>query len=348
MKNGLLKTGLRAALVALSLAAGSGGASAAPLLKVKMAIGGLTWVPYAAVVLAKQMGLFEKHGIDLELYNIQDGGATAQAVVTASADLGAGYFDHTTQITSKGRPVTAIVLETRLPGLAMFVTPKFDGKINSPQDLLGKQVGSSALGGLTSSRLMLSRYLRINKLDPDKIPVVLVGGPDTTLVAIEKGEAAAIVTGEPSITMSEQRSGKALPKLFDTRTLKGTLDFYGSEYNSAAIYGLSDWVEKHPDECQGVTDAVVESLHFITTHTPEEIVAKMPDDIKGTNKDLYLSVFKNMMEIFKPDGRFTEEGALVSLNAMIEAVPEIKQANVDVHKLYTNRFVDAAHKKLGF
>ncbi len=240
--------GLGALASSVILGGNIGPSRAADLLPVKMAIGGLSWVPYAPVVLAKQLGLFEKHGIDLNLFNIADGGATLQAVVTQSADLGCGYFDNTTQLTAKGRAAVGIVMGTRLPALAMFVTPKYEGKVKSAKDLEGLQVGSSSLGGLTSSRLMLARYLKLNNISADKVPVILVGGPDTTLAAIASSDVAAIVTGEPSITLVEQRAGKPTTKLFDTRTLKGTTDFYGAEYPSNTIYATPEWVEKHPRE----------------------------------------------------------------------------------------------------
>ncbi len=39
---------------------------------------------------------------------------------------------------------------------------------------------------------------------------------------------------------------------------------------------------------QGLTNAIMNTLKWIHSHTPEEIMAKMPEGIVGKDKELYL------------------------------------------------------------
>ena len=71
---------------ALSLAA----LPAAAAEQVKIAIGGASCLCYLPTVLADQLGLFEKHGIDAELIDFKGGSQALKAVVGGSADVVSG------------------------------------------------------------------------------------------------------------------------------------------------------------------------------------------------------------------------------------------------------------------
>ena len=71
----------------LSLAALPGAAAAE---SVKIAIGGAACLCYLPTVLAKQLGNFEKHGVEAELIDFKGGSQALKAVVGGSADVVSG------------------------------------------------------------------------------------------------------------------------------------------------------------------------------------------------------------------------------------------------------------------
>jgi NitT/TauT family transport system substrate-binding protein len=81
------------AVAAIMLAATSGMAAAQST--VKIAIGGAACLCYLPTVLAKQLGAFEKAGVDVELIDFKGGSQSLTAVLGGSADVVSGYFDHT-------------------------------------------------------------------------------------------------------------------------------------------------------------------------------------------------------------------------------------------------------------
>ena len=47
------------------------------------------------------------------------------------------------------------------------------------------------------------------------------------------------------------------------------------------------------EQVQAMTNAIVATLKWIHSHTPEEIAAKMPPELVGKDKDGYIAALKN-------------------------------------------------------
>ncbi|HTQ83827.1 MAG TPA: ABC transporter substrate-binding protein, partial [Pseudolabrys sp.] len=86
---------------------------------------------------------------------------------------------------------------------------------------------------------------------------------------------------------------------------------------------------------------------WIHSHTPEEIMDKMPPEMVGKDKSLYLAALKNTLPMYSQTGLMDPKGAEAVLAVFNQASAEIAKANVDLSKTYTNGFVEAANKKLG-
>ena len=157
---------------------------------------------------------------------------------------------------------------------------------------------------------------------------------------MEQGSVDAAVMLDPAVTLLQGKN-KDLKILSDTRTQKDTLDVFGGEYPGGALYTKSDWIASHPKETQALTNAIVATLKWIHSHTPEEIMAKMPDDLVGADKALYLAALKNTIPMYSTTGRMDPKGAQAVLDVFSQSSPEVKNAKIDLSKTYTNKFVDA-------
>jgi len=144
-----------------------------------------------------------------------------------------------------------------------------------------------------------------------------------------------------------QGSYPDLKILTDTRTQKDTLEVFGGEYPGGALYTTTAWVNSHEKEVQALTNAIVNTLTWIHSHSPEEIMAKMPDEIVGKNKELYLAALKNTIPMYSLTGKMDPKGADAVLAVFSEGSPEVAKANIDVSKTYTNKFVDQVKKTTG-
>ena len=126
---------------------------------------------------------------------------------------------------------------------------------------------------------------------------------------MEQGSVDAAVMLDPGGDLAAGQATRTCKILADTRTQKDTLDVFGGEYPGGALYTKSAWIASHPKETQALTNAIVETLKWIHSHTPEEIMAKMPEEIVGKNKALYLAALKNTIPMYSTTGRMDPKGA---------------------------------------
>lgn len=334
---GTLTRWLLAPLSALALMSGAALAQS----KVTIAVGGANCLCYLPTVLAEQLGEYKKAGVEVELVDFKGGSQSLQAVMGGSADVVSGYFDHCVNLAAKGQSLQAFVTYDRYPGLVLVVSPKETGKIKTVKDLVDKKVGVSAPG--SSTDFFLKYLLSKAGADPNSVAVIGIGLGPTAIAAMEQGSVDAAVMLDPAVTLLQGKF-KDLTIISDTRTQKDTQGVFGGDYPGGALYSRADWIAKHEKETQALTVAIVNTLKWLHSHTPEEIMAKMPENLVGPDKALYLAALKNTIPMYSVDGRMDPKGAEAVLAVFSQSSPDVAKAKIDVTKTYTNKYVDAANK----
>ncbi|MGA7805702.1 ABC transporter substrate-binding protein [Bradyrhizobium sp.] len=320
------------------------GLAAAASSRITVAVGGGACLCYLPTVLAKELGEFDKAGVSVELVDLKGGSDALRAVLGGSADVVSGYFDHCVNLAARKQELQAFVVYDRYPGLVLVVSPSHTNEIKSIKDLAGKKVGVSAPG--SSTDFFLKFLLKKNGLDPASTAVIGVGLGATAVAAMEQGQIDAAVMLDPSVTVLQGKHPD-LEILADTRTQTDTLALFGGEYPGGALYSTTAWVASHETEVQALTNAIVSTLAWIHAHTPEEVMAKMPEEMVGKDKALYLAALKNTIPMYSETGKMDPKGADAVLAVFSEGSPDVAKANVDVSKTYTNKFVDQARKTTG-
>ncbi|VIO78187.1 ABC transporter substrate-binding protein [Bradyrhizobium ivorense] len=331
---------LAGTLLALAMSTGL----AAAQTKITVAVGGGACLCYLPTVLAKQLGEYDKAGLAVELVDLKGGSDALKAVLGGSADVVSGYFDHCVNLAAKKQELQSFVVYDRYPGLVLVVSPKHTGEINSIKDLAGKKVGVSAPG--SSTDFFLKYLLKKNGVDPMNTAVIGVGLGATAVAAMEQGQIDAAVMLDPSVTVL-QGSYKDLKILSDTRTQHDTLEVFGGEYPGGALYSTTAWINGHEKEVQALTNAIMATLNWIHSHSAEEIMAKMPDELVGKNKDLYLAALKNTIPMYSQTGKMDPKGAEAVLAVFSTGSPDVAKAGIEVTKTYTNKYVDQVKKTTG-
>ncbi len=321
------------ALCALALATGAAAA------KVTIAVGGQGCLCYLPTVLAEQLGEYKKAGLDIEIVNFKGGSQALTAVIGGSADVVSGYYDHCVNLAARNQNLQAFVVYDRYPGLVLGVSPRHTAEINSVRDLAGRKVGVSAPG--SSTDFFLKYVLAKAGVPTDAAAVISVGLDATSVAAMEQGTVDAAVMLDPTPTLLNAKF-PPLKILSDTRTHDDTLSVFGGEYPGGALYSRGDWIAKHETETAALTTAILATLKWIHSHSPEEIMAKMPADIVGADRELYLAALKNTIPMYSTTGRMDPKGAEAVLAVFSQSSPDVAKAKIDLTKTYTNRFVDQA------
>jgi NitT/TauT family transport system substrate-binding protein len=311
--------------------------------KVTIAIGGAGCLCYLPTLLAEQLGEYKKAGLEIELVNFKGGSQALTAVIGGSADVVSGYYDHCVNLAAKNQNLQAFIVYDRYPGLVLGVSPRHVTEINSVKDLAGKKVGVSAPG--SSTDFFLKYLLAKNGVATDAAAVIGIGLDATAVAAMEQGTVDAAVMLDPTPTLLNAKF-PPLKVLSDTRTQDDTLSVFGGEYPGGALYSRGDWIAKHEKETAGLATAILATLKWIHSHTPEDIMAKMPADLVGPDKALYLAALKNTIPMYSTTGRMDPKGADAVLAVFSQSSPDVAKAKIDLSKTYTNKFVDQAAPSL--
>ena len=309
--------------------------------KIAISVGGKASFYYLPLTISEQLGYFKAEGLDIEISDFSGGSRALQAVVGGSADVCSGAYEHTINLQSKNQFYQAFVLQGRAPQIAMGVSTKTMAGYKSVADLKGKKIGVSAPGSSTNmvANLILSRA----GLKAGDVSFIGVGTAAGALAALRGGQIDAISNIDPVMTMLEQKGDVKI--ISDTRTLKGTLEVFGGSMPAACLYASTEFIQKNPNTCQALANAIVHGLKWLQTAGPSDIIKTVPDSYLLGDRALYLASFNKVREAISLDGLIAEEGARTALKALASFDPTVKADKVDLAKTYTNDFARKAKER---
>ncbi len=333
-----------AALLALTTltACGGGGATSSAADggngKIKIMVGGLDKVIYLPARLTQQLGYFEDEGIHVTLLTEPAGVQATTSLVSGDVQGVVGFYDHTLDLQVKGKQVESVVQLAHAPGEVEVVSNQAAAELTSPKDFKGKKLGVTGLGSSTD---FLTKYLAVkNGVRTDEFTPVAVGAGQTFISAIRQGSIQGGMTTDPTAAqIVDKNLGKVL---IDMRTPEGSKEALGGPYPSSSLYMSTDWVNAHKKEVQKLTNALVRTLKWMSTHTPEQIAAKMPSDYAQGGKRLYVQAIKDTLPMFTKDGVMPADGPATVERVLKSFNPNLKNATVDLRKTYTTEFVEKA------
>ena len=200
----------------VALALGVGSASADDTLKV--VIGQINNWENQAPTLGQDAGIFKKHGIVLENTGTQGAGETIQAVISGSADIGAGVgAAGVMRAFSKGAPVR--ILAPAFTGTGdLFWYVKADSKIQSLKDATPETTIAYSTNGSSSNNIVVAFVSELGA----KAKPTATGGPAATLTAVMSGQVD-IGWAAPPFGLREIKEGKIriVAKGSDVPSLRG-------------------------------------------------------------------------------------------------------------------------------
>src|SRR5665647_183567 len=236
--------------------------------RVALAVGGKAAFYYLPLTISEQLGYFKAEGLELEISDFAGGSRALQAVVGVSADVVSGAFEHTINLQSKNQMFQAFVLQGRAPQIALGVFTKNMPNYKSIADLKGKKIGVSAPG--SSTNMMANLVLSRGGLKASDVSFIGVGTAAGAITAMRSGQIDAISNIDPVMTMLGQKGDVKI--ISDTRTLKGTIEVFGGPMPAACLYAPIEFIQKNPNTCQALANAIVHGLKWLQTAGPGDII----------------------------------------------------------------------------
>jgi NitT/TauT family transport system substrate-binding protein len=329
--------------VSLTACSGGSGGNASASGKnpsVKIMVGGLDKVIYLPAKLTEQLGYFKDAGVDVQLLSEPSGADAETLLIAKQVDGVVGFYDHTVAIQTKGKCLESVVQLSKAPGEVEVVAA--NSTITSPAGFKGKKLGVTSPGSSTD---FLTQALAVRAgVKTSDYTTVKAGAGDTFIAALKQGAISAGMTTDPTVARLLD-SGEA-KVLVDMRTEEGSKAALGGAYPSSSVYMQCDYVASHKEAVQRVANALVKTLGWMSTHTPEEIAAKMPADYAGGNPALYASAIKSTLPMFTTDGVMPEGGPETVLQVLGSFNPNVKgkEDQINLAKTYTTEFAEAANR----
>ncbi|MBI4525775.1 MAG: ABC transporter substrate-binding protein [Deltaproteobacteria bacterium] len=222
------------------------------------AIAGAQAIPWVA----KEAGLFEKHGLEATLIYLDGGSKATQALM--SGDIPIAQIGGAAPIAARlrGGDVAIIAGIVNVLAYSLIVSPE----IKRPEDLRGKKLAVSRFGSNSdyATRKILVKW----GLRPDRDVAIMQipGGQPTRLAALQNGQVAGLVAQPPVINLARK---------FRLPILAEPEDF-GSAYPNTPIAAGGLFLREKRDTARKFIKALAEGIYVYKTKSDfsKKVIAK--------------------------------------------------------------------------
>lgn len=319
---------------ALAAAAPFAQAADAPIT---IMVGGINKIIYLPAMLTEKLGYFKDAGLDVSLQSAPAGVNAENQLIAGAVQGVVGFYDHAIDLQSKGKEIEAIAVLCKVPGEVEVVSTKAAATFKSMADAKGKTLGVTGLGSSTD---FLTRFLAGRKgVASADFSLLPVGAGNTFIAAIQQDRIQGGMTTEPTVSQL-LKTGDA-QVLVDLRTESTTQEALGGLYPAASLYVQNSWAESHKDEASKLAKAFARTMVYIHTHTAEQIADLVPRDFYGNDKALYVTALKASLPMFTTDARMPAGGPETVLKVLATYKPQVKSANINLSRTYTNAYLDS-------
>jgi len=154
-------------------------------------------ISFLNVFVARDAGMFRKHGLDAELIQMA-GPLPVAALAAGEIDYLTGY---TTGIvaTGQGAPLKGIMISLRKPPFFLIAEPS----IQRIGDLAGRRIGVDRIGSL--QHLVVRLLLKAKGTDPEKAIFTQTGSVSNTVTSLgQSAVSAAVLSGPHNVIMVQK------------------------------------------------------------------------------------------------------------------------------------------------
>jgi NitT/TauT family transport system substrate-binding protein len=286
---------------------------------------------YINLFVAKELGILEKHGLDVTLNQINSSSQAVASLRSNSVDIvmgpGGVIFDAiakgVTDFTIFGEGIPHTVLE-------VWVQPN----IKSVKDLVGKTISSTNPNSLGD--LMIGVWLAKNGLKKSDVNVVYLGGLGNLISAMKANKTEATLILPP---LGEQLQQSGQKRLGDLRDIP---------YSNQAWTARKSYATKNSDVVQRFTAAITEAIAMVKRNK-QKTLPVLPKYTGITNEEWNAYAYDFFMPLLATTPRVTAE--VIKATQELSTMEETRKLNLKpyinnsfVDKLVAQSFVDKLYR----
>src|SRR5258707_608453 len=195
------------------------------------------------VWMAKEVGAFDKYGIQADVIFISSGPVVVQALIGGDLQGGSGATNAVINAILNGAPIIGVAATANRPYHRLFVQPE----INRLEDLKGKTLGVTRFGSITDN---LTRILLRKSGLEGAVNVRQMGGTIEVSAAFQNRVIAGAVTSD--LRVSPPSQAKILTRLIDL----------GIPYSMNMIAVSRDYLRRNPETVERMVRAYADGVAF--------------------------------------------------------------------------------------
>lgn len=204
----------------------------------------------SGMFMAKQEGLFKKHGLDVELLHIPSSSRAIQAILAGEIAISFMDGSNAVQANLKGANLALVAGATNRMVFSLMAKPE----IRLVSDLRGKKIGITRIGSSThTSALFALSQAGLKPLDYQILPLVEV---PNILTALAAGQIDAGVVSPPTNSRARKAGFRELVNLAKE----------GPEYVSVAVGTSRTYMNANEDIVRRVVRSYAEGVYLFKSN----------------------------------------------------------------------------------
>jgi len=324
----IIYSGMFSALALLFLMS----ASAPAADKLIVDYGGLSGFQ-STVWVAKDLKIFDKHGLDVDVIMINGSARSVAALLGGSTQFATGSATGPLVAAARGADIRVIAASYNKFPYAFIVKPE----IRTPKDLRGKKVNILNFGG--SNDLALQLALKEWGLKLADIQVLIGGDAPTRLASLMTGRTDATILSPPHLTKAVQAGYRVLADMGEM----------SANFTQSSLYARGSFLRQDRDRAKRFVRAYSEAVHTIKNDREKtlKVFAKRMriDDAETLN-----TTYNYFAPRFSAPPRVDLSGVQDTLRFYAEHNAELKNRNPEEfidHSLLDELEKEGFFKKLG-
>jgi len=280
----------------------------------------------------KQLGLFQKHGVNIELISFPGGTVGLQALL--AGDIQFASSDGVAGLSANLRGANLYFVAGMINTFPFSILSR--PEIRTPADLRGKKIVISRYGSSsdTAVRVAVEKY----DLKPDKDVVILQGGGQTERFAALRAGAVDAAIVSPPLNLAGKQMG--FNEVID-------LSQSGIPYSHQQIVAVKDYLDRNPDAVLRTLRALIEGLAAWKDPAKKSVImghiAKYLRIDAEKSKDQIEETYRYYGKTFSTKPYATAEGLEFTAQILKKNRPEAKDLGAKNYRV--DRFVGDLEKE---
>jgi len=238
--------------------------------------------------IAKEAGIFSKHGIDAEVILLTGSPRLMQTLLAGDIDYSLGGTSSVLRARFRGGDPVIVAGTTNFTGQRLLIRP--DSPLKGIQDLKGKTVGVTQYG--SQGDTFLRDALKRAGLKPDTdVSIIQMGGTPQVASALVAGKVDAGVSGESSLLLIHQGRAKGLPG--------GSAKEMNIPGVGATLNVTRRFLARDRDGVTRFLRAYVEGIHYFRTNREGSIRA-LQKFFRGATVEQTAFIYDDQHEVIDP------------------------------------------------